>query len=177
MVVLVTKMNKTKKNGFTLIELLVVIAIMSILTVITVSQFQNARKKARDVARKGDLNAVSKSILMYYTDYGRLPEASEEGELVVDGEVISWGGGEFSDASGYIYMPTMPRENSAGMPEYCYLLSTDETKFAILSVLENDQDSEYNKYDDDGYTGCGHNNSYNFVYLSPNTSVAEFDGL
>lgn len=166
-------MNKMRK-GFTLIELLVVIAIMSILTVITVSQFQNARKKARDVARKGDLNAVSKALLMYYADYGRLPAATADGRLEIDDTPIEWGGGEFADSSGYVYLKMMPQENSAGLSVYCYRLSTDGTKFALLSVLENDQDSEYNKYDSEGYSGCG-NDDYNFIYFSPNASLADFE--
>ncbi len=73
--------------GFTLVELLVVIAIMSILTIIAVSQFQNAKKKSRDVQRKGDISAVSKALLMYYTDYGYFP-ASDNGGI----EGVAWGG-------------------------------------------------------------------------------------
>ncbi len=164
-------MNKMRR-GFTLIELLVVIAIMSILTVITVSQFQNARKKARDVARKGDLNAVSKAIMMYYNDYSQLPAATTDGRLEIGGEVVEWGGGEFKDATGYVYLKMMPRENSSGLPEYCYRVSTDGTKFALLSVLENSEDSEYNKFDAAGYSGCGEN--YNYVYFSPNAGWSDF---
>ena len=164
------------RRGFTLIELLVVIAIMSILTVITVSQFQNARKKARDVARKGDLNAVSKAVMMYYTDYGQLP-AESSGRLEVGGETVEWGGGEFKDAAGYVYLKTMPRENTSGANGYCYVVSADGTKFAILSVLENTEDSEYNKLNEDGYTGCGHDGGYNYVYFSPNAGISDFDGM
>jgi prepilin-type N-terminal cleavage/methylation domain-containing protein len=70
------------RQGFTLIELLVVITIISILSIITFSQFQTAKKKANDVARKGDLNALVKSLQMYYADYGVFPTHAPDGTVV-----------------------------------------------------------------------------------------------
>jgi len=166
-----------RKNGFTLIELLVVISIMSILTVITVSQFGTAQKRSRDVARKADLNSLSKALLNYYADYGVLPEASENGKLVMEESEINWGG-EFDDETGYIYMKVMPRENSSNMPDYCYrAVGTPPDKFALFSGLENEEDEEYNKYNEDSdYTpgGCS-SSSYNFVVFSSNAGYADFD--
>lgn len=160
-------MQDSKFRGFTLIELLVVIAIMGVLTVITVSQFQTARKKARDVARKGDLNAVTKALLMYFNDYGILPDSDTINNL--------WGG-EFSD-QGYIYMKVMPTENQNGQPEYCYLVDADQKKFALLATLENTEDSEYDKYQA-GYNGCSvSDDSYHFVYFSPNASIGDFSEM
>lgn len=153
------------KKGFTLVELLVVIAIMSILTVVTVSQFQTAKRKANDVARKGDLNAVAKALQMYYSDYGKLPLASADGKImVVDGDPIAWGE-EFSDASGYIYMKTLPRENKLTTP-YCYITDANRKVYALFAMLENTQDSQCIS----GSTyRCGNNSKeYCFAYYSPN---------
>jgi prepilin-type N-terminal cleavage/methylation domain-containing protein len=144
-----------RKNAFTLIELLVVISIMSILTIITVSQFISARIRSRDVARKADLNSLSKALQNYYVDYGEFPAE----------DTIVWGG-EFNDAD-YIYMKVVPQEKNSSMPDYCYaLLGSDLDKFALLSGLENEDDEEYNKYDGP-YTGCG-KSGYNFVIFSSN---------
>lgn len=163
---------KSKRNGFTLVELLVVIAIMSILTIIAVSQFQSAKRKSRDVQRKGDISAVSKALLMYYTDYGYFPES-------VDGQIneAPWGG-TFSDA-GYDYLKEMPRENYGDIP-FCYVTDggTEPTKFGVFSILENTEDMDYNKLSGDGsaygpFAECD-NNSYNFAILSPNASMADF---
>jgi len=134
---------------------------MSILTVITVSQFQTAKKKANDVARKGDLNAVAKALQMYFTDYGILPVAS-------NGEIsgASWGS-EFNDG-GYVYMKVMPRENNLNLNAYCYKTDTDRKKYALFAELENENDPEcVGEYVCEG-------NEYCFAYVSPNTRLDQY---
>lgn len=156
------------KKAFTLVELLVVIAIMSILTVITVSQFQTAKKKANDVARKGDLNAVAKALQMYYADYGKMPDADAIGRIVVGGSSISWGQ-EFKDNSGYVYMKKMPIENKTGMPQYCYKTDANNKAYAIFAMLENTTDNQCIM---PAAYKCGDaTKSYCFAYVSPNVSL------
>ena len=134
---------RTTVSGFTLVELLVVIAIMSILTIISVSQFQTAKKKANDVARKGDLSGVSKALQLYFTDFGVFPAMSDPagGKLVVGGVPIEWGS-EFKDGSNYTYMKKMPIENVFGMPPYCYKVDATLKKFALYTKLQNTADSQ-----------------------------------
>jgi len=156
------------KKAFTLVELLVVIAIMAILTTITVSQFQTAKRKANDVARKGDLNAVAKALQMYFADYGVMPDANSSGQIVVGGVIKDWGA-EFNDASGYVYMKTLPKENKSGMPKYCYKTDASKKSYALFAMLENTTDSQC-------ITGvtydCGGSlNDYCFAYVSPNKSL------
>ena len=152
-----------KRNGFTLIELLVVIAIMGILTMITVSQFTTARKKARDVSRKSDLGSVSKSVSMYFADYGLFP---------LEADINTKWGNEFSD-NGYVYMKVLPRENQVNWPPYCYVVAADRKSFAIFTALENTADSDCKS---PGYTHCG-GNSYCYSVTSQNAIVSDFDGL
>lgn len=156
-----------RQAGFTLIELLVVIAIMSILTVITVSQFGIAHKRSRDVARKADLNSLSKALLNYYADYGSFPAS------------IDWGL-EFKDDTDYVYMKVAPTENTEGEDEYCYAVTTDSDKFGLFSILENEEDDEYNKYNG----GVDYNpndvndcegSAYNFIIVSSNAEYSDFD--
>lgn len=160
-----------RSRGFTLVELLVVISIMSILTIITVSQFMTAKKKARDVQRKGDLNALNKSLLMYFADYGYFPE-EDDGKLLAGGAEVDWGG-EFRDKpGGYLYMKTMPRENYLSAYPYCYVTegTTTPKKFALFAMLENTTDSECHL---DGEAGAYSCNGRNYCYgvASPNTII------
>jgi type II secretion system protein G len=145
------------KKGFTLVELLVVITIISLLTVITVSQFQTAKKKSNDVARKGDLNAVSKALQMYFNDYGVFPAT----------DVIVWGG-TFEDSSvnpAYVYMKKLPRENYTTAKPYCYKTSADLKKYAIFAQLENTVDKECaNTYMCNGVSYC-------YGIVSPNSGL------
>lgn len=153
------------RKGFTLVELLVVISIMSILTIITVGQFNTARKKARDVQRKGDLNALSKALQMYFADYGEFPDADSINDR--------WGG-EFSDAGGYVYMKVLPTERVDSLPEFCYVVSTDQKSFGLFAMLESTTDNDCHM-DVDGdqglYDQCGERYCYSIV--SPNITVLD----
>jgi type II secretion system protein G len=170
------------KKGFTLIELLVVISIISILTIITVSQFQTAKKKANDVARKGDLSALSKALLMYYADYGKFPP-SDSGMIRVTDNVppavakdIEWGG-EFSDNAvpPYVYMKVMPKEKNVNFP-FCYVADPTGQKFGLFAMLESTTDSQCIMNGANGmYNHCGKH--YCFAYVSPNAVVTDLNGL
>jgi prepilin-type N-terminal cleavage/methylation domain-containing protein len=168
------------KRGFTLVELLVVVAIMSILTILTVSQFQTAKKKANDVARKGDLNALSKALEAYYADYGKFPIANGSGMVVLDtgvSKVVIWGG-EFKDnaVTPYVYMKTMPNEKILKNFQYCYV-SDGASKFGLFAMLENTTDSQCIMNGNVGmYSHCG-GIKYCFAYVSPNISVNDLSGL
>lgn len=155
------------KQGFTLVELLIVISIMSILTVITVSQFTTARKRARDVARKGDLNSLSKALMSYYADYGKFPPAVGVG---ISG--AAWGG-EFAD-SGYVYMKVVPQENMfPTVPQYCYVVSADQKKFGLFAMLEVTTDSDCKTTGSPAvglYSHCG-GKKYCYAVVSPNITV------
>lgn len=165
------------KKGFTLIELLVVISIISILTIITVAQFQTAKKKANDVARKGDLNALSKALEMYYADYGKFPIARTDGIIqVLDNGVsgtANWGG-TFQDNKQYVYMKVMPKENILTNFPYCYVTDATGTNFGLFAMLETTTDSQCIMKPDrsaGAYHHCGRN--YCFAYVSPNISVTD----
>lgn len=151
------------KRGFTLVELLVVIAIISILTIITVGQFQTARKKANDVARKGDLSALSKALILYYTDLNKFP-------TVADLPLTS--GAEFKDGT-YTYMKVTPKEKYLTNYPFCYIVDADKKKFALLAMLENTVDSDCKMTGDNGFytiAACG-SRKYCYAITSPNTSL------
>lgn len=174
-------LSLTMRKAFTLVELLIVIAIMGILTVIAVSQFRTAKKKANDVARKGDLSSVSKALQMYYADYKKFPVASSQGEIIVGSgastKTIKWGG-EFID-QGYIYMKTMPKENTKGFPEYCYKTDENRKSFALFAKMENIEDKQcvLNEEKEMTYDCGGNIDSYCLAFVSPNVEVDEDGNL
>lgn len=158
------------KKGFTLVELLVVITIMSILTVITVSQFQTARRKASDVARKGDLSGLAKSLQMYFTDYEVFPRADGGRIQLPDDSVAEWGG-TFEDGD-YVYMKVMPQDKSPRT--YCYEVSTDHKKFGLYANLENTMDNDCKTTNGVGNYVCNGVN-YCFTIVSPNAQPGDTD--
>lgn len=161
------------RKAFTLVELLVVISIMAILTIVTVSQFRTARKRANDVARKGDLNAVAKALQLYFADYGVMPQAHASGKIMINSSAIEWGY-EFKDGD-YTYMIKLPTENTIGWPQYCYKNEggTSPKKYALFAKLEVSSDSECKDVDSNsiGDYSCGGVSGYCYATVSPNTSL------
>jgi len=64
---------KKHNHGFTLIELLVVIAIIGLLATIVSVSVNNARKKARDAQRIGEIKQLMTALELYYDENGRYP--------------------------------------------------------------------------------------------------------
>lgn len=148
-------MNK-KKLGFTLVELLVVISIISILTIISVSSFRTAQIKARDAERKANLDAVSKSLMLYYNDNNKFPDLFPFGNSVTG----------FVGSDGTIYMRETPLDPiSKNDYIYKYQPSTDLKQFAIFANLENKEDSQCQT---ELYNVGGKN--YCYGISSPNTT-------
>jgi type II secretion system protein G len=166
-----------KRNGFTLVEILIVIAIMGILALVTVTQFTAAKTKARDVARKSDLNTVAKALNTFYADYGKFPKPTggENDATVIDINDLMEKNAEFKDKDNYTYVKIMPRENKGGKAPFCYKWSNDQKSFALFSILENTNDGDFGEYPVDCTSdGSGIGVTYNYAIVSPNTNVLDF---
>ncbi len=113
-------------QGFTLVELLIVIAILAILSTLGVTNFQSARIKARDLARKSDLQTIAKSLEAYVNDHRSYPLTGS----------LPWGTA-FTDPANTatIYVPKLP-DNS----DNTYYYESDGQKFTLYTNLENIND-------------------------------------
>ncbi len=133
------------KRGFTLVELLVVIAILAILSTLGVTNFQSARIKARDLARKSDLQTIAKSLEAYVNDHKEYP--------ITD---LSWGSA-FTDGQT-IYVSKLPDNITQ---EYFY--ESNGKTYTLYTHLENTQDSSVFT---PAFDGCG--STCNYKLMSTN---------
>lgn len=59
-----------KKKAFTLVEMLIVVVIIGILAAALIPRLTGAQSKARDAARKWNLNQISTALTQYFNDKG-----------------------------------------------------------------------------------------------------------
>ncbi len=181
------KKNRQSRAGFTLLEMLVVMVIIGILISIAASNFTSARIKARDGAKKSDLNQVAEALEMYYNDKDSYPAANVNGQIVdIDtGQVFDWGADDgFYDPNNTdtVYMNQLP--TGAGGQNYfyeacetanCNAICTAASDvcdyYRLYALLENMNDSDIARNGDTpSYyvdTQCGAD-PCNYVVVSSN---------
>ena len=127
---------------------------------VSASSYRTAQIKARDTERKANLDAVSKSLMMYYNDTGRFPNLTSI-RLFGNSAV------GFTGANGIIYMretPLDPKDSG----DYKYVYKTDGKMFNLFANLENKDDSqcEVTPYQVDGINYCYGLSSPNSVVIN-----------
>lgn len=65
--------SKSAGEGFTLVELLIVIAIIGLVSVLAMTAVRNARIRARDAKRKGDIKQIHTALELYYNNRQTYP--------------------------------------------------------------------------------------------------------
>lgn len=130
------------KKGFTLIELLIVMAILGILATLGFGNFMQSRVKAKDIARKQDLQTIAKSLEAYANDKRSYPSAGE----------LEWGQPFVDDTvtPSTIYAAKLP-EDPGG---YNYFYVKSGTGYYLYAHLENTEDSSLLS---SPVNGCGGN--------------------
>ena len=153
-----------KNKGFTLIELLVVISIIGILSSFAVVSLNDARIKARDALRKGDMAQLRTALYLYFDDNSyRYPICDTgwnqdwvpaDGEPVM-GSTVSDGHTCYNDvlapalaAGARPIMPNPPKDpkNPDNLPAasggddtfiYRYISDSTGSQYALIYFLES----------------------------------------
>ena len=128
-------MINNRLKGFSLIELLVVIAIIGLLSTMAVVSLNNARQKARDARRMGDLRAISTAVELY---------KSENNNDLVPGLAIGsnhtatdWA--DLGSALRKYISGGLPVDPGSGAYIYCYPQTSETDKlnrYLVAGVLE-----------------------------------------
>ena len=131
-------------RGFSLIELLVVIAIITLVIVILFPNFNLARQRARDNARKGDLSQIQKTLELYKLDQAT-PAYPAPTYLSVCNKCWSSLGACPGTAGDNIYIRKIPCDPASTGPTpttYLYTRDSDITKYTLTACLENAADPD-----------------------------------
>ena len=127
---------------------------------ISASSYRTAQNKARDTERKANLDALSKSLMLYYNDTGSFPD-------LTDTQLFGNENG-FRGADNIIYMRKTPQDpKNSGNYVYKYQPSDDFKQFALFANLENKNDSQCKDSDNDYNVG---GQDYCYGISSPNTT-------
>ncbi len=140
-------MKRKLKQGFTLIEMLVVISIIAVLTGLILANFNNARLRGRDAARKSDLRQIKSALRLFYNDFQQYPEDGSSdrilgcgnGQLAADLSECDWGTGFV--ANGNTYMKQLPQDPNPGV-NFKYQMTATGDGFILQTLLENASDED-----------------------------------
>lgn len=175
-------MRKKTTLGFTLVELLVVMSILGVLVTLVAGGFRTAQLRGRDAERKSDLREIANALELFYSDYGKYPDASG-GQIAAcpydpvaeSGTTCSWGGDEFTD-SKTIYFKELPEDPSSSYNfVYQLVAGSNNQKYQLFARLENPLDPDCLGGDCDSPTvsvSCGVD-TCNFAVTSANTTPTE----
>ena len=138
------KKQLTIKSGFTLVELLVVISIIGVLATLVLTNLNEARVRARDVAKKQRLSQLKTALQLYSNDFMSFP-ATGDGTVFnacgVTGKTSCTPGEAFSAGSGpTIYMNQLVQSGSNFEFKF-YPCSSGDT-YRVIVTLENASDPE-----------------------------------
>jgi prepilin-type N-terminal cleavage/methylation domain-containing protein len=128
--------NLKPTSGFTLIELLVVVSIIFLITSVFISNAQEARAKARDVAKIEQARQVKTALAVFKNDRGATPGSLD---TALQG-TFAEGSTKFNTVMSTIGFSTPPKSEDRSLVYY-----DDGTHSTLLTTLESDEAED--KYD------------------------------
>jgi len=125
------------RKGFTLIELLIVITIIGVLAVALVPRIVGAPSKARDAARKADLQQIATGLELYADSNSGKYQTTD----ISTAECIS--AGVAADMTGAGALSTVPEDPQSNGTTPCYEVRTWDSggNFIIWATVENNADN------------------------------------
>ncbi|MCC7197727.1 type II secretion system protein [Candidatus Peregrinibacteria bacterium] len=142
--------NTRLSKGFTLIELLIVITIIGILAVALLPSVLGAPARARDAARKADLNNIIAGLETYNSDNQDYPAAAAAGICV---SAIANFGDYFQGGN----IPNDPQSKDVGACTTGYFyckLNGSPSSYLVASQMEIQGDGNAIEADFDGLSVC-----------------------
>lgn len=117
---------KSQRQGFSLLELLIVVVIIGLLAVALVPKISGFQARARDVARKSDMQQISQALATYKINHGTYMNSPN---LAPISNVLT------PLVSGNI-LKTLPKDpyNEIDHP-YQYATATDDDQMYVLTTL------------------------------------------
>ncbi|RJR30418.1 hypothetical protein C4564_00365 [Candidatus Microgenomates bacterium] len=140
--------------GFKKNEAIAIFVILAVLAFVVRLNLNDSFRKSRDVARKGDLRALSDAFEKYQIDFSSFPQA-ENGEIVAcfvpsdegaEYVACSWGNGSVSgvlDGARKTYLQDIPQDPLAH-EGVSYVYFSNGRRYQVYASLESDKEPEYN---------------------------------
>lgn len=122
-------MNMNKK-WFTLIEMLIVIVIIGILAAALIPKLTGVQGRARDVARKSDMQQIASTLATYNLDNGTYPPSNTE---TTD---AAWFANALSGLITNNLMTVLPKETGKLAVPYAYKTYNSASVFTIKALSE-----------------------------------------
>lgn len=122
---------KKTHTGFTLVELMITVGIIAVLTAIVMTNFANAKAKARDGKRVSDINQLQVSLELFFDRCGRYPIVASELPSLTD-----TGNGCPTGITLGTFLSKLPTAPSPGSYVYRVNDTTTPTDYTLQATLE-----------------------------------------
>ena len=144
-------MKFMKLTGFTLIELIVVIVIIATLIGVSMPAINNARMKARDGRRVGELREIETALRLYSQSHsGNFPVCDSGEKISASSTLIT--------ALLPLYLMAQPEDPRPEFFAYYYKTDPNGTFFKLAAYMEKNKDLAQ----DDGGTANDFYELYNY---------------